>query len=139
MAVTPKRHLILTPSDILDKRLYCVNSHEGRRPVSRRARPRGPPLSAAWLSSTMPGATSRLASLQPSRRKGSKQMSLPASTVTVERAGASCTVVCGDSREELKAYRGEVDLIVTSPPYADAGRRHYDSVHPDDFAAWFMS
>ena len=42
-------------------------------------------------------------------------MSLPASTVTVERADASCTVVCGDSREELKAYRGQVDLVVTSP------------------------
>ena len=66
-------------------------------------------------------------------------MSLPASTVTVERAGASCTVVCGDSREELKAYRGQVDLAVTSPPYADARQRHYDSVHPDDFAAWFMT
>jgi len=66
-------------------------------------------------------------------------MSLPASTVTVERAGASCAVVCGDSREELKAYRGRVDLIVTSPPYADARRGHYDSVHPDDFAAWFMT
>ncbi len=66
-------------------------------------------------------------------------MSLPASTVTVERADASCTVVCGDSREELKAYRGQVDLVVTSPPYADARRRHYDSVHPDDFAAWFMT
>jgi site-specific DNA-methyltransferase (adenine-specific)/site-specific DNA-methyltransferase (cytosine-N4-specific) len=66
-------------------------------------------------------------------------MSLPASTVTVERAGASCTIVCGDSREELKAYRGQVDLFVTSPPYADARRSHYDSVHPDDFAAWFMT
>jgi DNA modification methylase len=66
-------------------------------------------------------------------------MSQPASTVTVERADASCTVVCGDSREALKAYSGQVDLFVTSPPYADARRRHYDSVHPDDFAAWFMT
>ena len=66
-------------------------------------------------------------------------MGLPACTVTVGRAGASCTVVCGDSREVLKAYCGQVDLVVTSPPYADARRSHYDSVHPDDFAAWFMT
>ena len=66
-------------------------------------------------------------------------MSLPASTVTVGREDAACTVVCGDGREELKTYRGQVDLIVTSTPYADARRRHYDSVHPDDFAGWFMT
>jgi site-specific DNA-methyltransferase (adenine-specific)/site-specific DNA-methyltransferase (cytosine-N4-specific) len=32
-----------------------------------------------------------------------------------------------------------VDLIVTSPPYADARRKHYDSVHPDQFADWFLT
>jgi DNA modification methylase len=57
----------------------------------------------------------------------------------VECAGAACDVVCGDSRDELRRYEGQADLIVTSPPYADARRRHYDSVHPDDFAAWFMT
>ncbi|MET0625022.1 MAG: site-specific DNA-methyltransferase [Pyrinomonadaceae bacterium] len=66
-------------------------------------------------------------------------MSLPASRVTVEKADAACTVICGDSREELKAYDGQADLIVTSPPYADARHRHYDSVHPDEFAGWFMT
>ena len=52
---------------------------------------------------------------------------------------ATCTVVRGDSHEVLKAYAGGVDLIVTSPPYADARHKHYDSVHPDEFAGWFMS
>ena len=52
---------------------------------------------------------------------------------------ATCAVVCGDSREVLKAYEGQADLIVTSPPYADARHRHYDSVHPDVFAGWFMT
>ena len=52
---------------------------------------------------------------------------------------ATCTVVCGDSREVLKSYDGQVDLIVTSPPYADARRSHYDSEHPDEFAGWFMT
>ena len=66
-------------------------------------------------------------------------MDAPANVSKVERADAVCAVVCGDSREELKAYEGRVDLIVTSPPYADSRRRHYDSVHPDDFAEWFMT
>src|SRR5919202_6410760 len=62
-----------------------------------------------------------------------------AAGATVGYAGATCTVVCADSREELKGYEGQVDLIVTSPPYADSRRRHYDSVHPDEFAGWFMT
>ncbi|HEX8557372.1 MAG TPA: site-specific DNA-methyltransferase [Pyrinomonadaceae bacterium] len=48
-------------------------------------------------------------------------------------------MVRGDSREELKAYEGQVDLIVTSPPYADARHKHYDSVHPDKFVDWFLT
>lgn len=51
----------------------------------------------------------------------------------------NCTVICGDSREELRAYAGTADLIVTSPPYADARHQHYDSVHPDDFVEWFLT
>ncbi|MCA1614822.1 MAG: site-specific DNA-methyltransferase [Acidobacteria bacterium] len=66
-------------------------------------------------------------------------MSLPASIITVGKADATCTVVCGDSREELRACVGQADLIITSPPYADARHRHYDSVHPDEFADWFMT
>jgi hypothetical protein len=30
----------------------------------------------------------------------------PESNITVEQRGAACTVICGDSREELKAYEG---------------------------------
>jgi site-specific DNA-methyltransferase (adenine-specific) len=50
-----------------------------------------------------------------------------------------CTVIHGHSREELTAYVGQVDLLVTSPPYADARHKHYDSVHPDSFVEWFMT
>lgn len=56
-----------------------------------------------------------------------------------ENSDTTSTVICGDSREILKHYEGQVDLIVTSPPYADARRKHYDSVHPDHFADWFMT
>ena len=50
-----------------------------------------------------------------------------------------CRIIHGDSREELLSFKGEVDLIVTSPPYADARRKHYDSVHPDKFVEWFLT
>jgi site-specific DNA-methyltransferase (adenine-specific) len=55
------------------------------------------------------------------------------------KAGTACTVICGDSRTELGAFAGKVDLIVTSPPYADARHKHYDGVHPDKFAEWFLT
>jgi site-specific DNA-methyltransferase (adenine-specific)/site-specific DNA-methyltransferase (cytosine-N4-specific) len=58
---------------------------------------------------------------------------------TLAKAGTVCTVIHGDSRVELSAFKGQADLIVTSPPYADARRNHYDSVHPDKFAEWFIS
>lgn len=48
-------------------------------------------------------------------------------------------VICDDSRKALGRLEGEVDLIVTSPPYADARRKHYDSIHPDAFVDWFMT
>ncbi|HZH92330.1 MAG TPA: site-specific DNA-methyltransferase [Pyrinomonadaceae bacterium] len=66
-------------------------------------------------------------------------MSVPASSTTVRKADVTCTVTCADSRDELKAYEGQVDLIVTSPPYANARHKHYDGVHPDKFVEWFLS
>lgn len=53
--------------------------------------------------------------------------------------GTTCTIICDDSRIVLPNFKGQVDLIVTSPPYADARRKHYDSVHPDNFANWFLT
>lgn len=50
-----------------------------------------------------------------------------------------CKIICGDSRDELEKISDTVDLIVTSPPYADARKKHYDSVHPDKFAEWLVS
>lgn len=39
----------------------------------------------------------------------------------------------------LGEYKGQADLIVTSPPYADARHKHYDSIHPDRFVEWFLT
>jgi site-specific DNA-methyltransferase (adenine-specific)/site-specific DNA-methyltransferase (cytosine-N4-specific) len=58
---------------------------------------------------------------------------------TVHRLDTCCTVINGDSREELVAFSDQVDLIVTSPPYADARNKHYDGVHPDQFVDWFLT
>lgn len=50
-----------------------------------------------------------------------------------------CKIICGDSREELPKINETADLIVTSPPYADARKKHYDSMHPDHFAEWMLT
>lgn len=66
-------------------------------------------------------------------------MSSVAPRTVVKKADAQCTVITGDSRQALQAFAGRVDLIVTSPPYADARRKHYDGIHPDKFAEWFLT
>lgn len=48
-------------------------------------------------------------------------------------------VINDDARAALRRLRVRADLIVTSPPYADARKRHYDSIDPDDYADWFAS
>lgn len=45
----------------------------------------------------------------------------------------------GDSREQLKLLPDcSVDLIVTSPPYADQRKNTYGGVHPDKYVEWFL-
>ena len=66
-------------------------------------------------------------------------MTLPSLKTTLRKVDATCTVIQGDSRNELQDFADQVDLIVTSPPYADARRKHYDSVHPDKFVEWFLT
>ncbi len=50
-----------------------------------------------------------------------------------------CQIIFGDSREVLKNYISAADLIVTSPPYADARKKHYDSIAPTDFPDWLQT
>lgn len=48
-------------------------------------------------------------------------------------------IVEGDCRELLPQLPDEcVDLIVTSPPYADQRKHIYGGVHPDEYVAWFL-
>ena len=45
----------------------------------------------------------------------------------------------GDSKELLKLLPdNSVDLIVTSPPYADQRKDTYGGIHPDKYVKWFL-
>ena len=45
----------------------------------------------------------------------------------------------GDSKKELKKLSANsVDLIVTSPPYADQRKSTYGGIHPDKYVEWFL-
>jgi site-specific DNA-methyltransferase (adenine-specific) len=50
-----------------------------------------------------------------------------------------CLILCGDSRSVLSEFEDSADLIVTSPPYADARKKHYDSIPPEKYADWFLT
>jgi len=45
----------------------------------------------------------------------------------------------GDSKEQLKFLPdNSVDLIVTSPPYADQRKSTYGGIRPDNYVEWFL-
>jgi site-specific DNA-methyltransferase (adenine-specific) len=45
----------------------------------------------------------------------------------------------GDCKTELKKLpTNSVDLIVTSPPYADQRKNTYGGIHPDKYVKWFL-
>ncbi|KAA3659629.1 MAG: site-specific DNA-methyltransferase [Calditrichaeota bacterium] len=45
----------------------------------------------------------------------------------------------GDCKTELKNLEdNSVDLIITSPPYADSRKNTYGGIHPDHYVEWFV-
>ena len=49
------------------------------------------------------------------------------------------TIHQGDCLEQLSKLQSEsVDLIVTSPPYADQRKSTYGGIKPDEYVQWFM-
>jgi site-specific DNA-methyltransferase (adenine-specific)/site-specific DNA-methyltransferase (cytosine-N4-specific) len=49
------------------------------------------------------------------------------------------SIIQGDSREELKRFASDsVDLIFTSPPYADSRKHTYGGIHSDRYVEWFL-
>src|SRR5262245_24136131 len=48
-------------------------------------------------------------------------------------------IICGDCEVVLRDMPdNSIDLIVTSPPYADSRRKTYGGVHPDSYVEWFL-
>ena len=51
----------------------------------------------------------------------------------------TATLILGDCRQELAGVaKDSVDLIVTSPPYADRRAKTYGGIRPDDYVDWFL-
>lgn len=51
----------------------------------------------------------------------------------------TASIIKGDCREVLKRFPDKYfNLIITSPPYADARKNHYDSIHPDNYPDFFL-
>lgn len=48
-------------------------------------------------------------------------------------------ILLGDCEEVLKSFPdNSVDLIFTSPPYADQRKKTYGGIKPDDYVDWFL-
>lgn len=48
-------------------------------------------------------------------------------------------IINGDCEIILKDFPDDcIDLIVTSPPYADSRKKTYGGIHPDDYVEWFL-
>lgn len=51
----------------------------------------------------------------------------------------STTILLGDSNKHLRSIKDDsIDLIFTSPPYADRRMSTYGGVHPDKYVEWFL-
>ena len=48
-------------------------------------------------------------------------------------------IVLGNCLDILSSYTEQsVNLIVTSPPYADSRKNTYGGIHPDHYVEWFL-
>jgi DNA modification methylase len=50
--------------------------------------------------------------------------------------GNTATVILADAKHAQAL--NDIDLILTSPPYADARKKHYTSIKPNDYQEWFV-
>ncbi len=52
---------------------------------------------------------------------------------------AKTKLYSGDCSEKLKSIKdNSIDLIFTSPPYADQRKKTYGGIHPDKYVEWFL-
>lgn len=53
--------------------------------------------------------------------------------------GKTPQIINGDCRKKLRGLEtNSIDLIFTSPPYADQRKKTYGGVHPDKYVEWFL-
>lgn len=51
----------------------------------------------------------------------------------------SSKILLGDNKEQLLTIEdNSIDLIITSPPYADSRRNTYGGINPDKYVEWFL-
>lgn len=59
--------------------------------------------------------------------------------MSAEHTKEVSTLHRGDCRDLLRRLPdASVDLVVTSPPYADSRKDTYGGVHPDEYVEWFL-
>jgi site-specific DNA-methyltransferase (adenine-specific) len=59
---------------------------------------------------------------------------------TIDLNGITSELILGDCLEKLKELKSEsVDLIVTSPPYADQRKKTYGGIEPAKYNKWFLA
>lgn len=60
-------------------------------------------------------------------------------TTHIKRRFPANTIICGDCEETLIKFPDNcVDLIFTSPPYADRREKTYGGIKPDKYVEWFL-
>lgn len=74
------------------------------------------------------------------REKGHEPSSAYRLDVSSEESALSLdSIICGDSLQVLRTLPADViDLVVTSPPYADKRKSTYGGLHPDRYVQWFL-
>ena len=63
-------------------------------------------------------------------------------SLSIKKKGAfphTNKIICGDCDEVLETFPDNcIDLIFTSPPYADKRKNTYGGIHPDKYVDWFL-
>ena len=65
---------------------------------------------------------------------------IEAAQIPSDDAALAPHILHGDCLEVIPRELGRqaVDLVVTSPPYADQRRKNYGGIHPDRYVEWFL-
>ena len=48
-------------------------------------------------------------------------------------------ILCANSKEALKKFPDDcINLVITSPPYADSRKSTYGGINPDNYVEWIL-